>query len=240
MDRYEELVAENDALKAIVTRLNEELTGFQQQIKSLQDKNESLEDENEILKEQKKYLEDSQGLTRSAWTDSLEKGRRDARTSLRTIRVEKDHWHKMWQICKDEVHRLRNELMRRGADDPWKPKPQCETALAALNLVRHWDRDARIDELWGHISWCRGRMLTYKTGREVLMEDVTKAMREDGYYWMPPDWDNKSLHDVLAKLYNQIRFVDMNTQAEARHPVWDNFPLVRFTSGPDTDSEMEE
>ena len=82
-----------------------------------------------------------------------------------------------------EAKTFRKELMRRGADDPRKPKPPCDTALAALDLVRKWDRDECIEDLRKqrveHLKRIDSLTSTPVVTLDAGMEEDDESMEED-------------------------------------------------------------
>jgi len=131
-----------------------------------------------------------------------------------------------------ELNRLTEELIRRGADDPWEPKPPCDTAFAALQAVCKWDRDECVADLRKQRAELLWRLDAVGSGRELLMDRVTYAMNEDNktdarmWAW----WSGASLHSVLRRLRDQLStiFDSESHGSEGAHQEWFNYPLREF------------
>ena len=146
------------------------------------------------------------------------------------------------QYCKQQWSRvaamheeLRQELMRRGADDPLKPKPPSQTALDVLQLVRNWDRDVCLEDLRKQRAEQLKRIDVLKLGQGIYMEDVVKGMRQRGSY-ICDGYADDSLYDVLGRLRRQLwRIYD---PTEPQHREWEEYPLSLFTT--DAEDNMQE
>jgi hypothetical protein len=138
-----------------------------------------------------------------------------------------------------EAEKFRKELMRRGADDPSKPKPPCDTAFAALQVVcKEWDREECFADLRKQRAENLRRIDALKSGREIQMDDVVKAMNEDdGNLRMIEDYRD-SLHHVLLEMRAQLREIYDDLEPLSAHQEWFNYPLSMFTV--DADSDMED
>ena len=79
-----------------------------------------------------------------------------------------------------EAEKFRKVLMRRGADDPRKPKPPCDTAFAALQEVSKWDRDECFADLRKQRAEHLRRIDALRSGMELRMDDVVDAMNAAG------------------------------------------------------------
>ena len=132
-----------------------------------------------------------------------------------------------------ELNRLTDELIRRGAGDPWEPKPPCDTAFAALQAVCKWDRDECVADLRKQRAESLRRLDAVLSGRELLMDHVTHSMNKDNqtdarmWAW----WSGASLHSVLRRLRDQLSTIFDSIEShgsEGAHQEWFNYPLREF------------
>jgi hypothetical protein len=141
-----------------------------------------------------------------------------------------------------EAEKFRKELMRRGADDPRKPKPECDTAFAALQVVcNRWDRDDCVADLKKQRAEHLRRIDALRSGRELTMDAVAKAMNEDnGNLRMVEDYQ-ASLHHVLSEMREQLCVIYETLDPESAHEEWFKYPLSMFMSIADSEnSDMED
>jgi hypothetical protein len=150
--------------------------------------------------------------------------------SQRSLSNLRDHYQ-------GEAEKFRKELMRRGADDPRKPKPPCDTAFAALQEVSKWDRDACFADLRKQRAEHLRRIDALRSGRELRMDDVVDAMNAAGCY--PKMGSNfwASLPDVLCELKKQLLKIWDDTPAVHAHEEWFQEPLSNFMANCDSESE---
>ena len=153
--------------------------------------------------------------------------RRAVQVEVDAIKLDRDGWQRRCFELSEENTKLKQELVRRGADHPDKPKPPCDTAFAALQAVCNtWDREERFQDLRKQREEHLRRIRALKSGRELLMNDVVKAMNEDGQYakifggLFPFD-----LHCTLAELKEQLHEILDETPQEQLHPQWKFPPL---------------
>jgi hypothetical protein len=102
------------------------------------------------------------------------------------------------------------------------------TAFAALDLVRKWDRDECVADLKRQLDEHLSMITALKSGRELMMDDVVKAMNEDGDVRMMAEFD-ASLHYVLHELREQLQVIFESFPAKSAHEEWFKFPLRMFT-----------
>ena len=121
--------------------------------------------------------------------------------------------------------KLTEEIMRQGGSTPWKPQPQCETALSALNLVRNWDRDVYLEGAMKQRAELLKRIDALKTGRELQMDDVIAAMDKDAKVTF---FEKGTLFDVLYDLRKQIKIIYEGTWPHLLHEEWFFAPLCDF------------
>jgi hypothetical protein len=214
---HSKLVKENVALKAQVESLEIRLTAAHDKVASLQ---QFIEGETKMRRAAEAALD---GVT-----NSLEAALRTAKEQTERV-----------QFWRESAQKWRQELIRKGADDPAKPKPECETAFAALQLVSKWDRNEGFADLRKQRLENLRRINVLKRGEELMMVDVVQAMREDGYDVADGDW-KCSLYCFLSKLSSQLRDVYGATSPYVRHSAWEAYPLQMFTLEPYPDSDMDE
>ena len=137
-------------------------------------------------------------------------GRREAVAAMNVCNDELQKATRLWGHCKSQLFSvaenntvLKRELMRRGADDPDKPKPPCDTAFAALQVVCKWDRDECVADLRKQRGERLRRIDALRSGRELQMADVMDAMNKD-YGSAMDDCFTDSLHYVLRELREQL------------------------------------
>ena len=212
---------ENAALKAEVAGLKTRLTDAHDKIASLQ-----------------QFLEGETHMRRTAQA-ALEAANSAADCALKA----QESTRSMLEHFQGEAETFRKELMRRGADDPWKAKPPCDTAFAALQVVCKWDREECLEDLRKQRAEHLRRIDALRSGRELQMDDVAKAMNEDNGSVTIKDFD-ASLHYVLRELREQISTIFDTLQPETAHEEWFKFPLSTFmlneVSGPGSDMEDDE
>jgi hypothetical protein len=126
--------------------------------------------------------------------------------------------------------------VRRGADDPRKPRPACETALSALDLVRNWDRDECVTDLRKQRVELHRRIDALKAGRELKMGDVMAALGED------IEHPRGTLLFVLDNLREQLRMIfASDTELDMTHEEWFQPPLSLFRhADEDVEADMSD
>ena len=215
--QWSQATIENAALKAEVAGLKARLTDAHDKIASLQ-----------------QFLEGEAHMRRTAQA-ALEAANSAADCALKA----QESTRSMLEHFQGEAETFRKELMRRGADDPRKPKPPCETALAVLDLVRKWDRDACVADLRKQRVQLLQDNENLKKGRNVFMDRVLQDMKENGWSMGHGDLDT-SLHDTLGELYYQLYVVYKALPRTQRHAQWEEHPLRYFTLEPDSGDEMDD
>ena len=166
--------------------------------------------------------------------------RRAVQVEVDAIKLDRDGWQRRCFELSEENTKLKQELVRRGADHPDKPKPPCDTAFAALQVVCNaWDREECFQDLRKQREEHLRRIRALKSGRELLMNDVVKAMNEDGRYAkifggaFPFD-----LHYTLAELKEQLHEILDATPQEQLHKEWSSRPLRTLMVDVDEDADM--
>ena len=148
------------------------------EVASLKLQNESLEIRlaaaNDKIKSLQQFYEGETVMRRTA-----EEALGGVSKALQSARVEIEDNLRATKYWRQDAEKLREELMRRGADDPRTPKPPCDTAFAALDLVRNWDRDECVTDLRNQRVELLRRIDALKSGRELKMGDVMAALEED-------------------------------------------------------------
>jgi hypothetical protein len=143
-----------------------------------------------------------------------------------------------------EAEKFRKELMRRGADDPRKPKPPCDTAFAALQVVCKWDRDECVADLRKQRAERLRRIDALRSGRELQMADVMEAMNRD-YGSAMENCFTDSLHYVLREMREQLSTIFDALKSGTEHEEWFKYPLSVFRQDrhpdmDDVDDDMED
>jgi hypothetical protein len=198
------------------------------------DENEALKAEVARLKQQNESLEIRLDAAQDKVTSlqRLCKDETDKRQTLEKTLNEIGLW---WgPKRRKKAQRTREILESRGA-----PKRK-DTTLAALQVVCHWDRDACLEDLNTMQTWSDRMIGALASGRELMMDDVAKAMNEDGYKTLPSSGWDLNLHEVLIKLTEQLRRIYFATPSNIRRSEWNEFPLRLFTLDPDSDSDMDD
>ena len=224
MDRCE-LVDENVALKA-------EVASLKLQNESLQIRLDSAIDKAALIEQ---------------FREAETLGRRELDAALRVCNEELKKVTKFGEFCKSQWHSvaynntvLKQELMRRGADDPDKPKPPCDTASAALQLVRMWDRDECLADLRKQRAERLRRIDALRSGRELQMADVMEAMNKD-YGCAMDEGFHDSLHYVLREMREQLFNIFDALKSGTEHEEWFKYPLSTFRQDITIDdSDMED
>ena len=210
--QWSQATIENAALKAEVAGLKARLTDAHDKIASLQ-----------------QFLEGEAHMRRTAQA-ALEAANSAADCALKA----QESTRSMLEHFQGEAETFRKELMRRGADDPRKPKPPCETALAALNLVRDWDRDECVVDLQKQRTELLRKIAALKSGKELKIGDVMAALEED------TEFPKGTLLHALRLLREQISSIWMETIHWDQ--TWDESPLSLFRPHPEEeeDESMDE
>jgi hypothetical protein len=153
---------------------------------------------------------------------------KSAEVEVSKLKLDRDGWQRRYFALAEENMKLKQELVRRGADHPDKPKPPCDTAFAALQVVcNSWDREECFQDLRNQREELLRRVRALKSGRELMMNDIVKAMNEDGRYptilcagAFPYD-----LHYTLAEMREQLNVIWEATPDEQLHEEWGKGPL---------------
>lgn len=219
----EAAVDENAALKAEVARLKLQNESLEIRLAAEKDRVVSL----------RQFIEGETVMRRAA-----EAALEGATASLDAAKLFSDYCKQQWHRVAHKHEELRQELMRRGADDPLKPKPPCQTALSALQLVCKWDRDVYVEDLKKQRLENLRRIDVLKKGRELMMDDVVNEMNKDGCRMMPEFEAN--LHYVLRELREQLREIFESIPIDSAHEEWFKYPLSMFRLDYVEDSDMDE
>ncbi len=214
------LVGEKYELKAEVARLKLQNESLEIRLAAAHDRATSLQQfwEGEAMMRRK---------AEAALEEALEALGADKRMA--------EHYKEQWHHVAAMHEELRQELIRRGADDPLKPKPPCQTALDALQVVRNWDRDACLEDLRKQRAEQLKRIEDLKLGEGIYMEDVVKGMRQRGSL-ICDGYEGDKLHDILILLRRQLwRIYD---PTKPQHQEWEKYPLGLFTT--DAESTLYE
>jgi hypothetical protein len=218
----------------------DEIVALKAEVASLKLQNESLEIRllfaNDTIVSLRQFCEGETAMRRAgeAVLEATQKSLDAALQSQRSLSNLRDHYQ-------GEAEKFRKELMRRGADDPRKPKPPCDTVFAALQEVSKWDRDACFADLRKQRAEHLRRIDALRAGRELQMDDVVDAMNAAGCY--PKMGSNfwASLPDVLCELKKQLwRIWDDTPPALRTHEEWFQEPLSNFMAKYDSESEGDE
>ena len=130
-----------------------------------------------------------------------------------------------WRHCQNVAEMYRHELLRRGADDPRKSKPPCDTAFAALQVVcKHWDREECFADLRKQRSENLRRIAALESGRELKMGTVMRALEED------TEHPTGTLLYALRNMREQLSWI-FESDAELNdkpHDQWFEPPLSLF------------
>jgi hypothetical protein len=218
---------ENVALKAKVASLKLQNESLEIRLGAAHDKIKSLQ----------QFCE-GETVMRRATAEALEA----ATTSLNAALKAQESTRGLLQHFQGEAEKFREELMRRGADDPRKPKPECDTAFSALQVVcNRWDRDDCVADLKKQRAEHLRRIGALRSGRELTMDDVVKAMNEDDSNLRMVEDFQASLHHVLSEMREQLCVIYETLDPESAHEEWFKYPLSMFTSIADSEnSDMED
>ena len=220
MDRIElilkAVVEENVALKAQVESLEIRLAAANDRVASLQ---QFIEGETAMRRAGEEALENA--------TKSLDMALKSVNEMRQTVAC----YQQQYRVVDDENEELRKELMRRGADDPLAPKPRCQTAMTALNLVCKWDRDECFADLRKQRLEHLRRIDVLKLGQETFMDDVVKGMRQHGSL-ICDGYMGHTLYEVLTMLRAQLQ------RLYSQDSEWSEYPLSLFVD--DAEDNMEE
>ena len=223
--QWSAVTIENAALKAEVASLNRQNESLQIRLDAAIDKAALIE----------------------SFREAETLGRRGAVAAMNACNEELKKATKFGEMCKAQWHsvaytneKLREELMRRGADDPRKPKPPCDTAFAALQVVCKWDRDECVADLRKQRGERLRRIDALRSGRELQMSDVMDAMNKD-YGCAMDDYFPDSLHYVLRELREQLFTIFDALKPDTEHEEWFKYPLSVFRRDVTIDdSDMED
>jgi hypothetical protein len=217
----------------------DEIAALQAEVASLKLQNENLEIRlaaaNDKIVSLQQFCEGETALRREgdAILKQTKMSLEDSYQSRRTLGKITDHYQ-------EEAEKFRKELMRRGADDPRKPKPPCDTAFAALQEVSKWDRDECFADLRKQRAEHLRRIDALKSGREIQMDDVVKAMNKDNSNLRMIDDFDASLHHVLFELREQLCVIYESHTTGRMHEEWLKYPLSMFTLEADSDMEDDD
>jgi hypothetical protein len=167
--------------------------------------------------------------------------RKSAEVDAEVKRIESNCWKMSYAELSEENKKLKEELVRRGADHPDKPKPPCDTAFAALQVVcNSWDREECFQDLRKQREELLRRVRALKSGRDLKMDDVVEAMREDGRYPKILAGFDFDLHYTLAEMKEQLGAIWDATPKEQLHEEWGLPPLSTFMVRDESDeSEVD-
>ena len=226
MDRHELIlkwaeaaVDENVALKAEVASLKLQNESLEIRLAAASDKITSLQ----------QFCEGETVMRRTA-QEALE----GVTKALNSARVELEDNFLAAKFWRKDAENLRKELMRRGADDPRKPKSPCDIAFAALDLVRNWDRDECVTDLRNQRVELLRRIDALKSGRELKMGDVMAALEKDTKHPIG------TLLYALGNLREQLHMIFHAGVTPTLHPQWFQPPLSLFRTYTDEDSDEAE
>ena len=209
--QWSDRTLENSALKAEVAGLKARLVDAHDKIASLQ-----------------QFLEGETHMRRTAQA-ALEAANSAADCALKA----QESTRSMLEHFQGEAETFRKELMRRGADDPRKPKPPCDTALAALQAVCKWDRDACLDDLRKQRRVHLRRIRMLKSGSRLAMDDVVRDMNHtEDFPSILADFD-MNLHEVLGGLKGQLTKIWEDLPDKRSHEQWSLGPLSTFMEDPE-------
>ena len=205
----------------------DESVALKVEVASLKLQNQSLEirlaDAKDRIVSLQQFCEGETNMRRTA-QEALDK----ARKALNSARLEREDMFK-------EAELLRSELIRRGADDPRKPKPPCDTAFAALQLVcNNWDREECLADLRTQRAENLRRIDALKSGRELKMGDVMAALEEDTKH------PTGTLLYALGNLREQLHMIFHSGVTSTLHPEWFQPALSLFRMYTDDDSDEAE
>ena len=206
------------------------------EVASLKLQNESLEIRlaaaNDRIVSLQQFCEGETVMRREA-EEALRKSTNSLKEATGLSEYHKSQWHSV--SVKNE--KLKQELMRRGADDPDKPKPPCDTAFAALQVVcKNWDREECFADLRKQRAENLRRIDALKSGRELKMGHVVAALDED------TERPTGTLLYALGNLREQLRtIIEYDTGVlDMTHPEWFEPPLSLFRRRADEDEEVVE
>ncbi len=204
------LVGENVELKAEVARLKLQNESLEIRLAAAHGRATSLQ-----------QFWEGEAMTRRKAEAALEEALEALGADKRMAEHYKEQWHHVAAMHEE----LRQELIRRGADDPLAPKPPSQTALDALQVVRNWDRDTCLEDLRKQRAGYLKRIDTLKLGQGIYMDDVVKGMRQRGGL-ICDGYGDDSLYDILGRLRRQLWMIYDPTKPY--HREWEEYPLSLF------------
>ena len=148
----------------------------------------------------------------------------------------------MRRTAQEALEKATKALNSGGADDPRKPKPPCDTAFAALQVVcKHWDREECFADLRKQRSENLRRIAALESGRELKMGTVMRALEED------TEHPTGTLLYALRNVREQLSWI-FESEAELNdkpHDQWFEPPLSLFRLSADknvdsSDEAMDE
>ena len=201
-----------DALKAEVAMLKLQNESLEIRLAAANDKITSLQ----------QFCEGETAMRRTgdAVLEATRKSLSAALQSQSTLSNLRDHYQK-------EAETFRKELMRRGADDPRRPKPGCDTAFAALQVVCKWDRDECFEDLKNRRANLLVKIDGLRSGKGVMMDDVVNAMNKHHNWIMAKDYEASLLY-VLAEMREQLLKIYDSLAPASAHEEWSRYPLRKF------------
>ena len=247
MDRVElhrqwsEATMENTALKAEVARLKLQNESLEIRLTAVHDKVASLQ---QFIEGETVMRREAEAALQAANNVTVENEALKAESSRLKTKI----WGLEMQIEEDtKAPNLATKTLRRVCPHLTAPgkalRPAwTQTALAALDLVKRWDRDECVADLKRqHAKYLR-TIEDLKSGRDILMDDVVRAMNEDGRVRMMAEFD-ESLHHVLRELREQLSVIFEGFPTESAHDEWFKYPLNMFildyVEGSDVDESSD-
>ena len=219
----EAAVDENTALKAEVARLKLQNESLEIRLAAAHDKIASLQ----------QFCEGETSMRRTA-----EASLQEAATALKKATDFLEYCKSQWHSVAHMHEELRRELIRRGADDPRKPKPPCDTAFVALQLVSKWDRDEGFADLKKQRLEHLRRIDVLKRGEEIMMNDIVEQMNKYGCR-IQAAFDS-GLITVLREIRAQLLEIYDEIPNESAHEEWFRYPLSMFIQEYVEGSDMDE
>jgi hypothetical protein len=223
--------------------MSDENVALKAEVASLKLHNESLEIRlaaaNDKIASLQQFYEGETVMRRKAEAD-LDGVTNFVATTLKTLELTRNELGKVckaWNHCQNMAEMYRSELLRRGADDPRKSKPPCDTAFAALQVVcKHWDREECFADLRKQRSENLRRIAALESGRELKMGTVMRALEED------TEHPTGTLLYALRNMREQLSWI-FESEAELNdkpHDQWFEPPLSLFIERVDEDMEVIE
>ena len=220
--------------------MSDENVALKAEVASLKLQNESLEIRlaaaNDKIASLQQFYEGETVMRRTAEA-ALDGVTKSLATTLKTLELTRNEVGEVceaWRRCQNTAEMYRSELLRRGADDPRKSKPPCDTAFAALQVVcKHWDREECFADLRKQRSENLRRIAALESGRELKMGTVMRALEEN------TEHPTGTLLYALRNMREQLRWI-FDSEAELNdkpHDQWFEPPLSLFRPSVDSSDE---